>query len=167
VDTEKASINPQAVGTRCSQFDYHADLSDSFERTSTVEFSRVADDIRPLDHPLSRAELASAGYTGVIALRISDLRADVKVPDLFGGQADASATIAGTITVTLGDQRLVDSSQLARGEAEREAGIACGGAAEALAAASNDAVQDLARKLAEQFANSHAVRNAMTPGLTP
>jgi len=167
VDTEKASIRPEAQGLRCSQFDYHVDLSDSFEQTAASAFARVAEDIRPSDHQMSHAELVSGGYTGVITLRVSDLRSRVKVAELIGGQADASTTIEGSILVVQAGQHLVDASQSAKGEDQRDAGLACAGAADALSAASGAAMQDLARKLAEQFANSHAVRYSITPGLAP
>lgn len=167
VDAEKAAVSPEAEGGRCSRSDYQVDLSNAFGKVAAAAFARVGEDVRLSDHQMSHTELVSGGYTGVITLRVSDLRSHVTVAELIGGTAEASTTIEGSILVTREDQRLVDSTQSAKGEDQRDSGLGCGAAADALSAASGDAMQDLARKLAEQFANSRAVRYSSPNGLVP
>lgn len=167
IEADRAIIHPEAQSARCSQFDYQGDLSNAFSRTAAATFEKVADDVRVSDHALSRAELASGSYSGVIVLRVTGVHSKVRVDDLIGGQAIADAGFDGTILVTHDTDRLIDDSQSARGHAERAAGLACDGAADALAAADDQALKDVVRRLAEQFANSHAVRAAAVHGLTP
>jgi hypothetical protein len=166
IDADKASTTLEAGGVRCSQFDYPLDLTQSFGRTAQATFKTVADDVRLSDHQLSRAELASGGYMGVITIRVTELRAKVGVTGVIDTHAAAATEIDGTILVIKAGDRVVDTSESGKGEAERDAGIVCGGAADAVAAASDDAVQDVVRQFAEQFANSHAVRYSVQ-GLAP
>jgi hypothetical protein len=166
VDAANANAAPDAAGIRCSQLDSPLDLSRAFAGTAEATFKSVADDIHLSDHPLSRTELASGGYAGVVVLRVTGLRASVKTDGLLEAHASAEAEIDGSIEVTKGGERMVESNQSGTGDAERDAGLDCSGAASAASAASGAAVQDVMRKLAEQFANSHAIRYS-APGLAP
>ncbi|HKD23250.1 MAG TPA: hypothetical protein VKB71_14635 [Rhizomicrobium sp.] len=166
VDAAAANAAPEASGTRCSEFDSPLDLSRTFTGTAEATFRTVADDIHISDHPPSRAELASGGYTGVVALRVTRLHTSVKTDGLIEAHASADAEIDASIVVTKGGDRMVESTQSGKGEAERDAKLDCSGAATAVSAASGAAMQDMTRKLAEQFANSHAVRYSV-PGLAP
>lgn len=166
VDASKATAALSAPGLRCDQFDYPLDLSKSFAETAEATFRSVADEIRLSDHALSHSELEAGNYTGVITLRVNGLRAEVKVSGVLNPEADATTDIDASILVTRAGTRMVDSSQSGKGEGQREAGLACGGAADAVATASGTAIEDVMEKLAEQFANSHAVRYS-PPGLSP
>lgn len=167
IDSEKTAVAPEVSGPRCSRFDYHADLAAMVEKAALDAFDHVAVDVRAVDHAMSRSELASGGYTGVITLRIATRQTRVAVGDLLGGTADAHTVLAGTILVARAGQHVIDASEQSSDDAQREAGLTCDGAADAISTASNGAAQDLARKLAEQFANSSAVRAAVQPGFTP
>lgn len=166
IDASHATAALQAEGLRCSQFDYPLDLTKSFVQTTAAAFKGVAEDVRIVDHPLSRSEFASQAYTGVITVRVDSLRATVKVEGMFDATATADTEIDGTILVVKGGQRMVDTGETATGTSQRDAGLTCGGSADAVSAASNDAVQDVVRKLAEQFANSHDVRYSV-PSYSP
>ena len=166
VDAAKANSPLEASGTRCSSFDDPIDLTQSLAGTAEATFKSVADDIRLSDHPLSKSELASGGYTGVVVLRVTDLHAHMKTDGLIEARTKAETEIGGSILVTKGAERMVDASERGTGDAERDAGLDCSGAASAASAASDAATQDMIRKFAEQFANSHTVRYA-APGLAP
>jgi len=166
VDAEGLKAEPQAPELRCNQFGYPMDLSKPFVKLAASTFEKVADDVRPFDHQLSRAEIASNGFTGEIAIHITEFRPRVKVDGVLDATATADTEIAGTILVTKAGQRMLDVSEAAKGEGTRDAGIICGGAADALSDSSSAAMQDLVRKFAEQFANSHDIRNSV-PGYAP
>lgn len=166
IDASRASAALQAEGLRCSQFDYPVDLTKSFVRTAAAAFKGVTEEVRLVDHPLSQSEFASQAYTGVIAVRVESLHAAVKVDGLFDATANADTEIAGTILVVKGGQRMVDTSETGNGLAQRDAGLACGGSADAVSAASDDALRDVIRKLTEQFANSHDIRYSV-PSFSP
>lgn len=167
VATENAATATQAEGLRCSQFDDPLDVGKPFARAAALTFKRVAEDVRVVDHPLSHAEFASGGYAGVIRLEIADVRAKVNVEGMINTSANAETEIDGTILVTKGGERMVDTTETGKGTAERDAaGLACGGAADAVSEASDDALHDVVRKLAEQFANSHAIRYSV-PSYAP
>ena len=166
VDASRASATLATPGMRCDRFDYPLDLSKSFAQTAETTFKTVAEDVRLSDHALSRTELQADNYTGVITLRVSDMRANVDVKGVLDTHADATTAIDASILVAKGGTQMVDSLQSGKGEGEREAGLACEGAADAVATASDAAVEDVIEKLAEQFANSHDVRYS-PPGLLP
>lgn len=166
IDASRATAALQAEGLRCSQFDYPLDLTKSFVLTTATAFKGVAEDIRVVDHPLSRSEFASQAYTGVITVRVDSLRATVKVDGVFDATATADTEIEGSILVVKGGQRMVDTGETGKGTSQRDAGLACGGSADAVSAASNDALQDVVRKLTEQFANSHDIRYSV-PSFSP
>ncbi|MGB8365642.1 MAG: hypothetical protein ACLQUZ_03510 [Rhizomicrobium sp.] len=166
IGTERATAALQAAGLRCSDSDYPLDLTKSFAHTAAATFRSVAEDIRVVDHPLSKSEFASEGYTGVIKVEVEALRAKLNVEGIQDATADANTEIDGTILVTKAGRRLVDSSETGTGTAQRDAGLTCDGAAVAVSAASDEALQDVIRKLAEQFANSHDIRYSV-PSFTP
>jgi hypothetical protein len=166
VDAAKASTTLESAGTRCSQSDFPLDLSKFFAQTADATFRTVADDIHLSDHALSKSELASGGYSGVIVLSVVDMRASVKTEGVVEASATAKTEIDGRILVVKDGERMVESQQSGSGDADRDAHIDCSGAGEAAAAASDTAVQQLMEKLAEQFANSHAIRYSV-PGLAP
>lgn len=166
VDASKATAVLEAEGTRCGRADFPLDLSQSIARTTEATIRTMTEEVRLSDHPLSHAELASGGYAGVIVVRIESFHAGVKTNGLIEARASATAEIDATIAATKNGERLVDSRQSGKGDAERDAGLDCSGAAEAAAAASDAAVDEVVRKLAEQFANSRAVRYAV-PGSAP
>jgi len=166
VDAGKASTTLEAAGTRCSQSDFPLDLSKPLAQTAEATFKTVADDIRLSDHALSKSELASGDYAGVILLRVADLRARVETSGIVEARATAKTEIDGTILVMKAGERMVESQQSGSGDAERDAHIDCSGAGEAASAASDTAIQQVVEKLAEQFANSHAIRYSV-PGLAP
>jgi len=166
VDAARANAALESSGTRCSQSDYPLDLSKAFTETADATFKTVADDVRLSDHALSKSELISGGYSGVIILSVSALKASLKTDGVVEARAVAETEIEGAILVIKGGERMVDSRQTGIGQAERDAHIDCSGAGEAAAAASDTAVQDIVGKLAEQFANSHAIRYSV-PGLAP
>ncbi len=166
VDAAKANTTLEDAGTRCSQTDYPLDLSKAFTETADATFRTVADEVRVTDHALSRSDLMAGGYAGVIIVSVSGLKASIKTAGVIESRAAAEAEIDGEILVIKSGERMVDSRQSGKGDAERDTHIDCSGAGEAAAAASDTAVQDVVRKLAEQFANSHAVRYSV-PGLAP
>lgn len=166
VDAAKANTTLEDSGDRCSQTDYPLDLSKAFIDTADATFKTVADDIRVSDHALSRSELVSGGYSGVIIVSVSSLKATIKTSGIVEARAAAETEIEGAILVIKSGERMVDSRQTGRGTAERDAHIDCSGAGEAASVASDAAVQDVVGKLAEQFANSHAIRYSV-PGLQP
>jgi hypothetical protein len=166
IDALRASAALKADGLRCSQFNYPLDLAKVFTQSAAEAFRTVTEDVRVTDHPLSQAEFASEGYTGVIRVRVEDLRAKAKVEGVFDATADADTEIDGAIIVTKGGQRMVDIKETGKGTAQRDAGLICQGTTEAVSSASIDAVQDVIRKLAEQFANSHDVRYSV-PSFSP
>jgi hypothetical protein len=166
IDSDKATGALVGTGIRCDQFKYPVDFTKTVARIAEATFKTVGDDIRVSDHQLTKTELASGGYTGVIIVRIIDFRPKIDVDGVLEPHADATTEIDGTVLVTKGGQRMVDSSESAKGDSGRDAGIACEGAADAVSAASDQAVQDIVRKFAEEFANSHAVRYSV-PGSAP
>ncbi len=166
VDASAVTAKPAIAEPRCDRFDYSMDFSKTFTQMAASTFEKVADDIRIPDHPLSHAEVASGGYTGVIALHVSAFHPKMKVEGMLDATADADAEIAGTIVVTKDGRRLVDASETGKGAGARDAGLLCGGGADAMSDASNVALQDLIRKLAERFANSHDIRYSVA-GFTP
>jgi hypothetical protein len=166
VDAAKANTTLEDAGTRCSQTDYPLDLSKTFTETADATFKTVADDVRVSDHALSRSELMSGGYSGVIIVSVSVLKASIKTTGVVEARAAAETEIDGEILVIKGGERMVDSRQKGKGDAERDTHIDCSGAGEAAAAASDAAVQEVVSRLAEQFANSHAIRYSV-PGLAP
>lgn len=168
VDTTQATTAVDMAGLRCSQSDYPLDLSQAFQSVALQTFKSVADDVRLSDHVLSQSEFAAGGYAGVITLRVVGLRAKGRVSGAVDAQADVHTEIDATILVTEDGRRLVDASETGSGDAAHNAGIVCGGAADAVADASNAAMQETARKLAEQFANARSIRYAEPgPGPTP
>jgi hypothetical protein len=166
VDASKASTTLEDAGTRCSQSDYPLDLSRVFTQTADATFKTVADDVQVSDHALSKSDLASGGYAGVIIVSVSGLRANLKTDGVVEARAAAKTEIDGAILVVKDGERMVESRQSGQGDAERDTHIDCTGAGEAVAAASDTAIQDVVGKLAEQFANSHAIRYSV-PGLAP
>lgn len=166
VDAARANTTLEDAGTRCSQTDYPLDLSKAFTATADATFRTVADEVRVTDHALSRSDLMAGGYAGVIIVSVSSLKASIKTNGVIESRAAAEAEIDGEILVIKSGERMVDSRQSGKGDAERDTHIDCSGAGEAAAAASDTAVQDVVRKLAEQFANAHAVRYSV-PGLAP
>lgn len=166
IDSDKATAALQVSQLRCNQFDYPVDYTKNVARIAETTFKTVGDDIRVSDHELTKSELASGAYTGVITVRITDFRPKIEIEGILEPHADATSEIEGTVLVTKGGERMVDSSETAKGDSGRDAGIACDGAADAVAAASDQAVQDIVRKFAEEFANSHAVRYSIV-GLKP
>jgi len=166
VDAAKANAALEDTGTRCSQSDYPLDLAKTFTETADATFRTVAEDIRVSDHALSKSELLSGGYAGVIIVSVSDLKARIKTNGVVESRAAAETQIEGAILVIKGGERMVDTRQSGKGQAERDTHIDCSGAGEAAAAASDAAVQEVIGKLAEQFANSHAIRYSV-PGLAP
>lgn len=166
IDADKTGTTLAAVGLRCSQFDYPINLQKSFSAAAEAAFRSVTEDVRLSDHELSKAEIVSQGYSGAIVVRVTDFSAKLATEGAIEARAEADTEIAGTILVLKNNTRTLDASATARGEAQSDAGLACGGVGDAVAAASNQAVRDLARKLAEQFANSHDIRYA-APGSTP
>lgn len=166
IDASHATAALQADGLRCSQFDYPLDLSKSFVQTAAAAFKSVTEDIRIVDHPLSRSEFTSQAYTGVITIRVDSLHAAVKVDGLFDATATADTEIDGAILVVKGGQRMVDTGETGKGTSQRDTGLTCGGSADAVSAASADAMQDVIRKLTEQFANSHDIRYSV-PSFSP
>jgi hypothetical protein len=166
VDAGKANATLEAEGTRCSESDYPLDLSKSFTETADATFKTVAEEVRRSDHALSKSEMASGGYAGVIVVTVADMRAHAKTEGLVEARASAETEIDGTILVAKGGERMVDSRQSGKGDAERDVHIDCSGTGEAAAAASDTAIRDVIGKLAEQFANSHAIRYSV-PGLEP
>jgi hypothetical protein len=166
VDAAKATTTLQDAGTRCSQSDYPLDLAKTFTETADATFKTVGDDVRVSDHALSKAELMSGGYSGVIVVSVAGLKASIKTNGVVEARAVAETEIEGEILVIKGGERMVDSRQKGKGDAERDTHIDCSGTGEAAAAASDAAVQDVVGKLAEQFANSHAIRYSV-PGLSP
>lgn len=166
VDAAKANTVLQAAGSRCSQSDYPLDLSNTFTQTANATFKTVADDVQLSDHALSKSELIAGGYSGVIIVSISALKATIKTEGMVEASAAAETDIDGSILVIKAGERMVELRQSGKGDAERDAHIDCSGAGEAASAASDTAVQDVVGKLAEQFANSHAIRYSV-PGLAP
>ena len=166
VDAAKANTTLEDAGTRCSQSDYPLDLAKTFTETADATFRTVAEDIRVSDHALSKSELLSGGYAGVIIVSVSDLKARIKTNGVVESRAAAETQIEGAILVIKAGERMVDTRQSGKGQAERDTHIDCSGAGEAAAAASDAAVQEVIGKLAEQFANSHAIRYSV-PGLAP
>jgi hypothetical protein len=166
VDASKATAALAADGARCSRTDYPLDLSKRFAETANATFRTVAEEVRLSDHALSKSEMASGGYTGVIVVTVADMRASARTDGLVEARASAEMEIDGTILVAKMGERMLDSRQSGKGDAERDAHIDCSGAGEAAAAASDTAMHDVIGKLAEQFANSHAVRYSI-PGLAP
>jgi hypothetical protein len=166
IDAERATATLQAAGVRCGQAGYPVDLTKDFTQTTADTFKTVAEDIRVVERPPSQAELVAKGYAGFIKVRVEDLRAKVNVEGIQDPTADAETEIDGTIVVVKAGQRMVDTGETAKGIAQRDAGLTCGGAANAVSAASDDALQDLVRKLAEQFANSHDIRYSV-PSFVP
>ncbi len=166
VDAAKANTTLQDTGTRCSQTDYPLDLAKIFTETADATFRTVAEDVRVSDHALTKSDLMAGGYSGVIIVSVSGLKASIKTDGVVEARAAAKTEIEGAILVIKAGERMVDTRQSGKGEAERDTHIDCSGAGEAAAAASDTAVQDVVGKLAEQFANSHAIRYSV-PGLAP
>ena len=99
IGTERATAALQAAGVRCSESDYPLDITKSFAYTAAATFKSVAEDIRIVDHPLSKSEFASEGYTGVIKVEVEALRAKLNVEGIQDATADANTEIDGTILV--------------------------------------------------------------------
>jgi hypothetical protein len=166
IDASAVTARPAIAEPRCDRFDYSMDFSKTFAQMAASTFEKIADDIRVADRPPSRAEVSSGGYTGVIVLRVTEFHPRMKVEGVLDPTADADAEIVGTIVVTKDDRHLADANETGKGTGTHDAGVICGGAADAMSDASNLALQDLIRKFAERFANSHDVRYSV-PGFTP
>ena len=78
VDAAKANTTLEDAGTRCSQTDYPLDLAKIFTQTADATFRTVADDVTVSDHALSKSELMSGGYSGVIIVSVAGLKAGIK-----------------------------------------------------------------------------------------
>ena len=166
VDAGKATAALSAEGARCSRSDYPLDLSKAFAEMASATFKTLAEEVRLSDHALSKSEMVSGGYTGVIVVTVAEMRASAKTDGLVEARASAETEIDGTILVAKQGERMVDSRQTGKGDAERDTHIDCSGTGEAVAAASDTAMHDVIAKLGEQFANSHAIRYSI-PGLSP
>jgi hypothetical protein len=108
VDAAKATTTLQDAGTRCSQSDYPLDLAKTFTETADATFKTVGDDVRVSDHALSKAELMSGGYSGVIVVSVAGLKASIKTNGVVEARAVAETEIEGEAAAAASDAAVQD-----------------------------------------------------------
>ncbi|HWD28616.1 MAG TPA: hypothetical protein VG387_15700 [Rhizomicrobium sp.] len=152
------SLNAQvaAPGFACGGMVFPVDLDLQFHRYLEQGFRQVADDVTPVDHPLTREELRVAGFSGQIIVHDAVLAPDVSFQQ-DGIHALVDSNLRLSAIVDAGTYHRVST---ANGISHADVGLICQHGSNALALAADNAMQQVAIDAAAAFDASADIRLA-------
>lgn len=155
----KRSITP--TGVACSFHTYPLDLADTLANSSRRTLQNYVEDLEVVPSPATVETFDALGARGIIIVRGEDIDADIRaIPGFWENSMEAEVNVTASIQVDGPDGRLLGVTVEGDGNAKMPAGFACGGGADALKQASEEAMRETVRRLAEAVANSELLRSA-------
>lgn len=161
VEADRLTDSARVVGMQCSAHTFPLDFRTGFPASVRDTLPNVLESVETINSPAGGDAAANKGNRGVITIRGESVRGRIIPIDRFMTiDLQTEVDITATVTVDGPRGRLFGRTIDGRGRGEGPAGFACGGGAEALKRAAEDAQRDLLRRIGEEIANADRVRSA-------
>ncbi|WP_417454582.1 hypothetical protein [Kiloniella sp.] len=164
VDSDEMKGTYKVRGFTCSAHKFPIDAQKSFEISVFKTTQDLFENIELVDKPLSKGQLASLNYDGIVIIEAEDL--DVKISVIQGfwsGEIEAEVEIAASIIVNSQEERILGTTVTAEKDSLHPAGTACSGGANALGEATNESLEETMKRIGEKLTNSKKLRNVVAP----
>lgn len=149
----------KVTGLACSAHSYPLDARSAFRQSVVRTISNIVGGAVVFDKPLNRKELEVNGLDGIIIVRADDMNVNIRViPGFWSAEADAEVEFVAGVIVDGLSGRIFGGTVVGEGAARSDAGAACGGVVDAIAAAAGESMRALMRNLGERVANSERIR---------
>lgn len=159
VDAEKANEVFKVDGFACSAHKYEINAEQAFRVSTLNTFTNLVEEIQIVSVPLTREDMATMEYTGLIHVVLEDMDASLKViPGFWSAEMEADVEFTASLKVDATEGRVLGTTVEADEDEKADAGGACEGGAEAVSRASASAMKELMQRLGERLANSQRVR---------
>jgi len=164
VSSDGHSRTVKPTGLNCRSHNYPLTLEDVFKQSTIRTIQQLVQNVEVVDSPLSGEALDRAGKTGQIMVRADTMTARIQfIPGFWSSTADANVSLSANLAVDGAEGRLLGTTAEGFGNAQGDAGQACGGGANALGEATEKAMRQLFGQLGERLSNSPRLRRATTP----
>ena len=166
IDASELSGDFKVTGVVCSMHTYPMNLSSSFEQSVVQTLKQVIDNVVIVGAPLTREQLSASKMDGIIRIIGDGVDVDlIAIPGFWTAQMEAEVSIQASLIVDGLADRLLGATVLGDGEERRDIGNACGGGADAMSAAAEDALEDVSRAIGERISNAPKIREQSTSRL--
>lgn len=146
-------------GFSCSAHTYPLDISQTFTQSALRTIDNIVENVTLVDNPVPQEQIERSGYAGQILLRGEEIDADLRYhPGFWSSDAEAEVDITLTVLVNGQNGRLLGTTVSGDAENTHNAGSFCGGGADALGEAAQEAVRNALQRVAEAISNSPRIR---------
>ena len=150
-----------STGVACAMHSYPLDLRFPFRESAIGTLRELVEEVEVVEAPLPSAEVAARHARGMVIIKSDGLTAHfLVVPGFWQASVDSNVSMSATISVDGQNGRLFGTEAEGQGNAQSPAGSFCGGAANALAEATQKAMKQMLGQLGERFSNSPRLREA-------
>jgi hypothetical protein len=166
VDGGQLKEDFKVSGYVCSAHTFPLDASQAFNASVTRTLENVVEYVEDVQSPLSRDQLASSGYAGLIRVSGEEIDADLEVvPGFWSAGMKAEVQLTAALAVDGPNGRLLGGRLSSEGNDDAEAGGACEGGAQAISKATEKALRRLMEELGEKISNEPRLREGSQPAL--
>jgi hypothetical protein len=161
VDSELFSQTVRPTGYNCAAHTFPLDMRDTFKQSVTRTIQQLVEEVEVVQSPLSGEALARSGKRGQIVVRADGLNARVQfIPGFWSASSEGNVELTANLSVDGSNGRILGTTAEGSGTAQGDAGLMCGGGANAIAMAAEKATKQLLGQLGERLSNSPRMRAA-------
>ncbi|MDB5437060.1 MAG: hypothetical protein JWR47_3317, partial [Phenylobacterium sp.] len=161
VDSELFSQTVRPTGYNCAAHTFPLDMRDTFKQSVVKTIQQLVEEVEVVQTPLSGEALARSGKRGQIIVRADGLTARVQfIPGFWRASSEGNVELTANMSVDGANGRILGTTAEGAGTAQGEAGLMCGGGANAVATAAEKATKQLLGQLGERLSNSPRMRAA-------
>ena len=159
VDGEEFQGEFKVQGFNCSAHTYTQDARSAFRQSVVLTFGNLVENIELVERPLSRDNLKSNGFDGMIRVRAEDMEVEIGViPGFWTADMDAEVELTSSLRVDNHEGRLLGTTVSGDADSTKGAGTGCDGGSKALSSATSGAFEDLMQRMGERLSNSQRIR---------
>lgn len=160
VEAERLNTTVRSQDIKCSAHTFPIDFTKGFPASVRETLPNVIAQVDFTEESSVPDAMKSTKSRGLIQIRGEQLEARLKiVPGFWTANVIVEVDMTVAVTVDGGGGRLFGKTFDGHGHADRPAGMFCGGGADAVKAAAEDAQRNVLRRIAEDLANSDRVRS--------
>jgi len=159
VDSDAFKGVYKVQGFVCSAHSFPLDARGSFGVSVLKTFENLIEEVRMVDTPFDRSQLAQGGHEAQILVKAENLVVKLRViPGFWSNTMEADVEMTASMSVDTVDGRVLGTTMAADEDEDADAGSACEGGAQAISGAASRAIKELVRGLGERLSNSPRLR---------
>jgi hypothetical protein len=163
IDDSEMAGTFKVTGYQCSFHSYPLDARAAFSQSVAKTIEQVVDQLELVRTTPTTTQLIATDSAGLIRVRGEKIDVDLRpIPGFWTHEMEAEVTLTASFAADGRSGRALGGTVSATGEDKQDSGGACGGGANAISKASEEALENLTRQLGERIANSERLREAAT-----